>query len=83
MGSMSGSSSPRGSIHHGHRVIIFAETEFEVVEEVGSDAGEIVLRETKLVLDLVEDATLDVRTGGIYGGYLGHCGQNTRQRDSG
>lgn len=43
-------------VHHCHRVVVLSEAEREVLEELGGDAHEILLRQAKLVLDLVEDA---------------------------
>ncbi len=52
-------------VHHGHRVVVLSETEREVLEELGSDAREVLLGQAELLLDFVENAAAGVGRGRI------------------
>ena len=62
----------RRSAHHSHRVVVFAQPELEILQEVGGDVHEIVLGEMEHVLDVVEDAPADLRVGSVECGGLAH-----------
>ncbi len=62
-------------VHHGHRVVVLSETEREVLEELGSDAREVLLGQAELLLDVIEDAPAGVGRGRISRVGLAHDGR--------
>ena len=77
-------------IHHCHRMIIFTQPKFEVLEELGGDPYEIGFAQAELLLNLFEDAAGSLRGGPIVKGRSAHrargsqdCGEITGGKEDG
>ena len=64
--------------HHGHWVVVFAQSECKVLQEVGGDFHEIILGEPEHVLDLVEDMPSVIGLGAVEGGGRAHRCEGSR-----
>ena len=59
-------------VHHCHRVIVFTQTKFKVLEKLGGDPHEIDFAQAELLLDLFEDAASGFRSCPVVKGCVAH-----------
>ena len=50
------SKADKTGVHHSHRLVIFAQPELKIFQELGGDAHEIILAQAELLFNLFEDA---------------------------
>ena len=77
-------------VHHCHRMIVFAQPKFEILEKLGGDPHEIGLAQAELLLDLFEDGARGLWSRPIVKGCAAHracgncdCGEITGGKEGG
>ena len=68
----------RFSVHHGHGMVVLAEAETKIVDELLCDAEEAVIVELELALDVVEDGPACLSLLGVCEGGDGRHGWRRR-----